>query len=118
MNRFLLLQSVTPDREGDRAIGRLYRRRKVIRKSFNVHVDAFDCFQVDIGTGSGVKVKFHFGSNSIATEIWTAEKMIDAMEMVSPEAMAAARKVVRRRLGPVLLSRLLREVVNRSNEYE
>jgi hypothetical protein len=117
VGQFLLLQSVTPDREawtalvrrqGDRAIGRLYRKHDIIRKNFDVRIDTFDCFQVDIGTGSGVKVKFHFGSNLIPSAKWSPKMMSDAMEMVNPEAIAAARKVVRRRLGPVILSRILR----------
>jgi hypothetical protein len=78
--REVTLQCVTKDRdgwtaevrrEGNRAIGRLYQRhggkRECIRSGFNVAVDTFDAFSVDIGTGSGVKVKFHFGTPYVPT---------------------------------------------------
>lgn len=68
----LRIESINRDRKGwfaeirvqnGRAIGRLLSGKEVVREAFNVRIDFQDCFQVDIGTGSGVKVKFHLGSN-------------------------------------------------------
>lgn len=70
--KVLRIESINRDRKGwfaevrvqnGRAIGRLLSGKKVVRETFDVRIDYQDCFQVDIGTGSGVKVKFHLGSN-------------------------------------------------------
>ena len=62
----MILSSVTRGRsgwiadvqlQGDRAVGTLYHSGKVARAQFNVAVKNGE-FLVDIGTGSGVKIKF------------------------------------------------------------
>ncbi len=44
-----------------RVAGSLHRSQVVLRESFNVKLADDNTFQVDIGTGSGVKVKFKIG---------------------------------------------------------
>lgn len=70
----LHLESVSKDRKGwtasivimnGYAVGTLKSGVEVVRPFFRVKLDTTDRFQVDIGTGSGVKIAFHTGSNVI-----------------------------------------------------
>lgn len=42
---------------GHRAVGSLFRAGEIVRRTFNVKIEG-SFFEVDIGTGSGVKIKF------------------------------------------------------------
>lgn len=68
----LIIGSISKDRErwtaeivvrDGYAFGTLKDWQRIARPSFKVKLDTTDRFQVDIGTGSGVKVAFHTGSN-------------------------------------------------------
>lgn len=43
---------------GDRVVGSMFNGSELVRKTFNVGIEFGAAFHVDVGTGSGVKIKF------------------------------------------------------------